>query len=158
MGDLAICEQVMMAGTALPVCESQKAMTTIKQDRVSGRIRQILSVLLLREVADPRLQGLTVTEVEIDPELMYARIYVNALGDEDRMPEIMMGLKQAKGFLRRELGKRLRLRRVPDIGFYWDQSFDRGERIEQLINHLDIPPTPPKAQDDDADDDDLHLD
>lgn len=121
---------------------------SIKQDRIAGRIRQILSVLILREVADPRLQGLTVTDVEIDSELMYARVYVNALGEEERMPEIMGALKQAKGFLRREVGKRLSLRRVPDMGFYWDESLDRGARMDMLINQLEIPPKPK----DDADD------
>ncbi len=126
-------------------------MTSIKQDRISGRIRQILSVLLLRDVADPRLQGLTITEVEIDPELMYARVYVNALGEEDRQPEVMQALKQAKGFLRREVGKRLRVRKIPDLAFYWDASLDRGERINQLISRLDIPPAPP--EEDDFDDD-----
>ncbi len=130
---------------------------SIKQDRIAGRIRQILSVLILREVADPRLQGLTVTDVEIDTELMYARVYVNALGEEERMPEIMGALKQAKGFLRREVGKRLSLRRVPDMGFYWDESLDRGARMDILINQLEIPP---KLKDDDADDadDDSELD
>jgi ribosome-binding factor A len=128
---------------------------SIKQDRVAGRIRQILSVLILREVSDPRLQGLTVTDVEIDPELMYARVYVNALGEEARMPEIMGALKQAKGFLRREVGKRLSLRRVPDMGFFWDESLDRGARMDSLLNQLEIPPA---LQGDDTDDDSTELD
>jgi ribosome-binding factor A len=126
-------------------------MTTIKQDRVAGRIRQILSVLILREVADPRLQGITVTDVEIDSELMYARIYVNALGEEERAPEIMSALKQAKGFLRREVGKRVSLRRVPEIAFYWDSSLERGDRMENLLKKLDIPPAPPELDDIDFD-------
>ena len=78
---------------------------TIKQDRVADRIRTILSELLLREIADPRLQGITVTDVKIDLELAYADIYVNALGDESRKPEVMEGLARAKSFLRREVGK-----------------------------------------------------
>jgi ribosome-binding factor A len=127
-------------------------MSSIKQDRIAERIRQILSVLILREVSDPRLQGLTVTDVEIDSELMYARIYVNALGEEERMPEIMGVLKQAKGFLRREVGKRLQLRRVPDMGFFWDTSLAHGDRMEGLIDSLDIPPAPPE---DDMDDDEF---
>jgi ribosome-binding factor A len=82
---------------------------------------------------------------------MYARVYVNALGEEDRQPDIMGALKQAKGFLRREVGKRLRVRKIPDLAFFWDASLDRGERINQLINRLDIPPAPP--EEDDFDDD-----
>jgi ribosome-binding factor A len=133
-------------------------MTTIKQDRVAGRIRQILSVLILREVADPRLQGITVTDVEIDSELMFARIYVNALGEEERAPEIMGALKQAKGFLRREVGKRMSLRRVPDLGFYWDTSLERGDRIDTLIDRLDIPPAPPEDEEEYFDDDEYDDD
>ncbi|MCC6615975.1 MAG: 30S ribosome-binding factor RbfA [Anaerolineae bacterium] len=122
-------------------------MTSIKQDRVAGRIRQILSVLILRDVADPRLQGLTITEVEIDPELMYARVYVNALGEEERQPEVMKALRQAKGYLRREVGQRVRLRKTPDLTFVWDASLDRVERINALIRDLDIPPAPPEEDD-----------
>jgi ribosome-binding factor A len=133
-------------------------MTTIKQDRVAGRIRQILSVLILREVADPRLQGITVTDVEIDSELMFARIYVNALGEEERAPEILGALKQAKGFLRREVGKRMSLRRVPDLGFYWDTSLERGDRIDTLIDRLDIPPAPPEDEEEYFDDDEYDDD
>ena len=81
-----------------------------KQERMSGRIRVILSELVLREVADPRLAHITITDVELDPELLYARVYVNALGDEEREQEVMAGLERAKGFLRRELGQRARLR------------------------------------------------
>jgi ribosome-binding factor A len=82
-------------------------MMSIKQDRMSERIQGILSELLLREVSDPRLQHITVTEVKLDPELMFATIYVNALGDESREAQVMAGLQRAKGFLRREVGKRI---------------------------------------------------
>ena len=82
---------------------------SIKQDRMSERNQGILSELLLREVSDPRLQHITVTEVKLDPELMFATIYVNALGDESREPQVMAGLERAKGFLRREVGKRIQL-------------------------------------------------
>jgi ribosome-binding factor A len=115
---------------------------SIKQDRVSGRIRTILSELLLREVSDPRLHGITVTDVELDPELQYARIYVNALGDEERQADVMQGLEHATGFLRREVGKRVRLRKTPELIFHWDETLERSERINKLIASLDIPPAP----------------
>lgn len=126
---------------------------SIKQERIAGRIRQILSQLLLREVSDPRLQGITVTQVDIDIELTFARVYVNALGEEDRQQEILQALGHAKGFLRREVGKRLQLRTTPDLAFVWDGRFDRAEQIEQLIASLDIPPepTPEKTNDDTLD-------
>jgi ribosome-binding factor A len=120
---------------------------SIKQDRVSGRIRTILSELLLREVADPRLHHITITEVELDPELLYARVYVNALGDEARQEDVMQGLERAKGFLRREVGKRVRLRKTPELVFRWDETLERSERINQLIASLDIPPADDATQD-----------
>ena len=117
---------------------------SIKQDRVAGRIRTILSELLHREVSDPRLQGITITNVEVDPELQYARVYVNALGDEERQPEVMAGLARANGFLRREVGSRVRLRKTPELHFVWDASLEQAERINRLLESIDIPlETPP---------------
>ncbi len=113
---------------------------SLKQDRAAEQIRQILSELFLREVSDPRLQGLTVTEVTLDAELMFASVYVNALGDESRQDEVMTGLKQAAGFLRREVGKRVRLRHTPELIFHWDTTLERGARLNHLISSLDIPP------------------
>lgn len=114
----------------------------IKQDRIAWRIRQILSELLLREVSDPRLHGVTVTEVDIDRELQFARVYVNALGEEVRQEEVMQGLNHAKGFLRRELGHSLRLRKTPELAFIWDTRYEQGEHLNQVISSLDIPPEP----------------
>lgn len=113
---------------------------SIKQDRMGERVRGILSELLLRDVADPRLQGITITQVDLDSELMFAKVYVNALGDEGRKDAVLSVLNRAKGFLRRELGKRVRLRNVPDLHFHWDASLERAERIIQLISTLEIPP------------------
>ncbi|MCY4018570.1 MAG: 30S ribosome-binding factor RbfA [Chloroflexi bacterium] len=113
---------------------------SIKQGRMSDRIQQILSQLLLREIADPRLQGITVTEVKLDPELMVAKIYVSAMGDESRQDTVMAGLRRANGFLRREVGKRIRLRSTPELHFHWDHTLEHAERINQLISNLEIPP------------------
>lgn len=120
---------------------------TIKQERLAERIRVILSDLLLREIADPRLQGVTVTEVRLDRELMYATVYVNALGDESRQSEVLVGLERAGRYLRRQVGKQIRVRNTPELHFKWDDTLERGERINQLISSLDIP----LAEDDDDD-------
>jgi ribosome-binding factor A len=112
---------------------------SVKRARVNERIRTILSELLLREVSDPRLQGITVTEVSLDSELMYATVYVNALGDEEREDEVMSALKKAGGYLRREVGQRIRLRNTPELNFRWDKSLAEAERINQLLDSLDIP-------------------
>ena len=122
---------------------------TIKQDRMSEQIRLILSDLMLREVSDPRLQHVTVTEVKLDAELMFADVYVNALGDESRRDEVMEGLNRANGFLRRSVGKRVRIRNTPELHFHWDVTLERGERMNQLLDNLDIPPVPEEDDDDD---------
>ena len=115
-------------------------MSKIRQERTAGQIRTILSQLLLRESRDPRLQGLTITEVKIDRELQYADIYVNALGDESREEEVMAALKGATGYFRRDLASRLTLRTVPKLHFHWDPTLARAEQISQLLDSLDIPP------------------
>jgi ribosome-binding factor A len=113
------------------------------------RIQAILSELLLREVSDPRLKNITVTEVKIDAELMYANIYINALGDESREKEVMAGLNRAKGFLRREVAKRVRLRSAPELIFHWDETLERSERVNKLLSSLEIPPQAPVEVEDD---------
>lgn len=124
---------------------------SIKQDRMSERIRGILSELLLREVSDPRLHNITVTEVKLDPELMFADIYVNALGDESRKDEVLHGLSSANGFLRREIGKRVHTRTTPELHFHWDMTLQRGEELNQLLDSLDIPLAPPQEDEDEDD-------
>lgn len=125
---------------------------SIKRERVSDQIRTILSTLFLRDVSDPRLQGITVTEVKIDPELMYADVYVNALGDESRKEDVLEGLDRANSFLRREVGQRVRLRNTPVLHFHWDASLEQAERMQKLISNLDIPPVEPEDDEDDDND------
>ena len=112
---------------------------SVKRERMSERIHQILSQLLLTEISDPRLQDITVTEVTLDPELMYAKVYVSAMGDENRETEVMEGLRRAGGYLRRQVGGRIRLRNTPELHFYWDSTLAHADRINAIISSLDIP-------------------
>lgn len=130
-------------------------MSSIKQERLAGRIRVILTELLHREVGDPRLQGITITEVKIDPELMFARVMVNALGEEDRREEVLAGLKSANSFLRREVAQRVRVRVAPQLHFQWDEGLERSERVLRLFDNLDIPPAPPEEDEDATSDSEL---
>lgn len=125
---------------------------SIKQGRVGERIQTILSQLLRKDVSDPRLHNITITEVKLDPELMFADIYVNALGDESREKEVMTGLKSASGFLRREVGKRLQIRNTPELHFHWDVTLERGETMNRLLSSLNIPPAPKQDESDELDD------
>lgn len=114
-------------------------MSKIRQQRTADSIQTILSELLIRDMRDPRLQGLTITDVRIDRELQYADIYVNALGEDDREKEIMAALEKATGFMRRDLAQRMSLRTVPQLHFHWDPTLARAERISELLDSLDIP-------------------
>ena len=119
---------------------------TIKQQRVATLIRNILSTLLMTEVTDPALESVTDTDVKIDREFEYADVYVYALDDQ---AEVMAGLARANGYLRRELAQRIRLRNVPVLHFHWDATMERGERIDSLLQSLDLPPEPaPETQED----------
>ena len=104
--------------------------------RIGDRIHQELSQLFLREVTDPRLALLTVTAVDIDRELAYATVFITATGGEERMEEVLQALEGARGFLRRELASRVRLRSFPRLRFQWDFSQERGARIDELLDKL----------------------
>jgi ribosome-binding factor A len=114
-------------------------VSKIRQKRTAERIKTILSTLILRDIRDPRLQGLTFTEVLIDRELQFADVYVNALGDDSREVEVMKALVGATGYMRRELARRMSLRTTPNLHFHWDPSLAHAERIGQLLDNLDIP-------------------
>ena len=105
--------------------------------RVSELIQINLTDLLGTKVNDPRLQGVTVTGVEVTPDTMRADVYVTALGDLEAREAIMAGLRSAAGWLRREMGARLRLRHTPELVFHWDPSLEYGERIDQLLSQIE---------------------
>jgi ribosome-binding factor A len=115
-------------------------MTSVRQRRVADQIREVLGELLLREIQDPKLQNVTVMDVAIDRELEVATIYVHAMAGEDARSYVLEGLDRARGFLRRELGHRVRLQKTPDLRFKWDESLETGDRIDKLLSSLDIPP------------------
>ncbi|MBN2304179.1 MAG: 30S ribosome-binding factor RbfA [Anaerolineae bacterium] len=125
-------------------------MSSIKQDRAAKLIMEIISNLLMVEVTDPALQSVTVTDVKVDREIEYADVYVHSLDDES---EVMPGLERASGFLRRELAARTRFRRTPVLHFHWDVVVEHAQRIDELLDSLDIPPedTPDTASSDTPD-------
>jgi ribosome-binding factor A len=104
--------------------------------RIEDRIREELSEMLLQEVADPRLIGVSITDVEIDRELAYANVYFSALEGSSRARDIKDGLEHAHGFLRHELTKRIELRTFPRLRFHWDPTFENADKIERLITSL----------------------
>jgi ribosome-binding factor A len=101
--------------------------------KISERIREELSEILLMESNDPRLKGVTVTGAEVDRELAFADIYVCALEGEERSNEVLSGLEHAQGYLRSELAHRMELRIFPRLRFHWDSTFEHADQIERLI-------------------------
>jgi ribosome-binding factor A len=104
--------------------------------KISERIREELSEILLMESNDPRLRGITVTGAEVDKELAFADIYVCAIEGIQRSEEILSGLVHAQGFLRSELAHRMELRVFPRLRFHWDPTFEHADKIERLLNTI----------------------
>ena len=112
-------------------------------ERVNNLIRQEMSGLLQRQVKDPRLSSfVTVTEVVTSPDLRHAKIFVSHIGSEEEKQETLGVLVAASGFLRNELARRLRLRRIPELSFHWDDSIERGTHLLEIIDQVSTDSTP----------------
>jgi|Deesub1362B_J571_1020462.scaffolds.fasta_scaffold01714_4 ribosome-binding factor A len=122
-------------------------MASRRQRRVGELLHEEISELLESKVRDPRLGFVTVTGVEVSPDLRLAHVYVSTLGNEKRKQEVLEGLRSAKGFIRREIGSRLRLRYIPDLIFHLDKSLELGDRIEKLFQRLSEEETPDESED-----------
>jgi len=111
-------------------------MPSTRPSRVGDQLRAEISDLLAREVHDPGIGFLTVTQVTVSPDLQVARVYYTTLGDERARRDTARALGRATPFLRRQLGSRLRLKRVPSLEFFFDESVERGDRIERILNEI----------------------
>lgn len=92
--------------------------------------------MLIKEVADPRLSGISVTDVKVDREMAFADIFVSAVEGEERSKEVLAGLRSAAGFLRHELAGRVDLRAFPILRFHWDPTPERADHIERILASL----------------------
>jgi ribosome-binding factor A len=108
----------------------------IRLQRIADRIRQELSEMLIREIADPRLEQIFITDVKVDKELAFADIYVSAVEGAERSKEVLKGMKSASGFLRRSLAARIELRTFPRLRFHWDPTPENADQIEKLLTQL----------------------
>jgi ribosome-binding factor A len=111
-------------------------MGTKYQQRISDMIRTYLTKLLSRKANDPRLNMVTITDVEVTPDTKRADVYFSILGDEEERAETQAGLDSAAGWLRRELGDRLRLRHTPELLFHYDPSLAYGEHLFGILEGL----------------------
>jgi ribosome-binding factor A len=111
-------------------------MASSRTGRVGDQIRVEIADLLTRVVQDPGIGFLTVTHVKVTADLQQARVYYTTLGDAQARKESRRALERVTPFLRRQIGQRLRLRRVPELQFFFDESVERGDRIEQILQEL----------------------
>ncbi|QDX80777.1 ribosome-binding factor A [Denitratisoma sp. DHT3] len=105
-----------------------------RSDRVVEQIRRELADLIRLELKDPRVTLVTLTAVEITPDYAHAKVFYTTLADGEQRVEIERGLKRSAGFLRRELGRRVRIHHTPELHFVYDTSVERGAQLSQLID------------------------
>jgi ribosome-binding factor A len=108
-----------------------------RMERLNTQMQREISELILRELRDPRLdEFVSVTEVSISPDLRYAKVFVSSMGGQQKKEHILEALGSAAGFLRSELAKKIRIRRMPELHFQWDNSIEKGDRILRLIDEV----------------------
>jgi ribosome-binding factor A len=128
-----------------------------RPDRVADQIRSEVASMLARDVHDPGIGFVTITRVQVTPDLQHARIHYTSLGDDKARANTARALARAAVFLRRQIGSRLRLKRVPELEFLYDESIAGQNRIEQLLNNIragdastGAPPPPTDTDDDES--------
>ncbi|MCL2658799.1 MAG: 30S ribosome-binding factor RbfA [Betaproteobacteria bacterium] len=105
-----------------------------RSDRVAEQIRRELAELIRLEVKDPRVGFVTLTAVEVTPDYAHAKIFFTTLEGESAVPELAQGLRHAGGFLRRELGRRIRIHTIPELHWVYDRSIEQGAQLSALID------------------------
>lgn len=111
-------------------------MSRDRATRVAHHIQEELGRILSRGLKDPRVGFVTITGVELSPDLRHARVYYSVMGTEEEKRQTAEGLDAAKGFLKREVARALSLRYVPELRFLYDDSAERGARIEKLLREV----------------------
>ena len=107
-----------------------------RADRVGGLIQSTISDILLRDTGDPRLEMVTISAVKMTRDLRIARVYFSTSGGDKRIKAAAQALEHAKGFFKRALGNQLNLRYMPDLQFYYDESFDYGSHIDNILKSI----------------------
>lgn len=112
-------------------------MNKKRLNRISEEIKRVVSELIQREIKDPRINPLTsVTRVEVTNDLSYANIYISVMGNKEDKEDTLIGLKSAKGFIRKEIGNRIDLRHAPEPIFHIDESIEQSLYISKLIDKI----------------------
>ncbi|MEH7382568.1 30S ribosome-binding factor RbfA [Bacillus sp. JJ1533] len=109
---------------------------SLRPNRVGEQMKKELSDIIGRKIKDPRIGFVTVTDVQVTGDLQQAKVFISVLGDEEQRQNTLKGLAKAKGFIRSEIGQRIRLRKTPEILFEFDESIDYGNRIESILHEI----------------------
>lgn len=109
---------------------------SLRSNRVAEQMKKELGDILTRKLKDPRVGFITITDVTVTGDLQQATVYISSLGDDREREETLKALEKAKGFIRSEIGSRIRLRRTPEISFQFDASVEYGNKIESLLRSL----------------------
>ncbi|UOF89394.1 30S ribosome-binding factor RbfA [Fodinisporobacter ferrooxydans] len=112
-------------------------MAKVRVSRVGEQIKKEINDIVRYELKDPRIGFLTITDVEVSGDLSYAKVFISVLGKEEERDHTLQALVRASGFIRSELGKRLRIRHTPELSFSLDRSLDYSERIHDVLRSLD---------------------
>ncbi|RFU67813.1 30S ribosome-binding factor RbfA [Bacillus sp. V59.32b] len=109
---------------------------SLRANRVGEQMKKELSEIIGRKIKDPRIGFVTVTDVAVTGDLQQATVYISVLGDEEQRENTLKGLAKAKGFIRSEIGQRIRLRKTPELAFEFDESISYGNKIDTLIHQI----------------------
>lgn len=115
-------------------------MMSKRVNRVAEQMKKELGEIIFQKLKDPRVGFVTVTDVEVTGDLQNATVYISVLGEESEKNATLKGLDKAKGFIRTEIGKRIRLRKTPELEFKFDESIAYGSRIESLLSQVSKEP------------------
>lgn len=118
------------------MCNEVKIMVNIRANRLAEQIKQEIGEIVNQRLKDPRIGFVTVTDVDLTNDLQQAKVFVSIFGDEQEKEDSLIGLTKATGFIRTEIGKRIRLRKVPEISFEYDEALEYGTRIDSILRDL----------------------
>jgi len=104
--------------------------------RVGELLKKEISQIILREMKDPRIAFVSVTDVDVSGDLRHAKVFISVYGSEQEKEETMAGLEQAKGYIRKLVGERIKIYHIPEIIFRYDDSIEQGVHISEIINEL----------------------
>lgn len=116
--------------------EEVVVMSDLRANRVGEQMKKELGDILGRKIKDPRVGFVTVTDVDVTGDLQQAKVFISVLGDDKQKQDTLVGLAKAKGFIRSEIGKRIRLRKTPELFFEFDEAIEKGNRIEHILREL----------------------